>query len=292
MINFSIIIPHKNIPELLERCLASIPQRDDVQVIVVDDGSRVPPKATRKDVKIILTPGQNAGAARNVGIEKACGKWLVFADADDFFLPAVGEMMDKYADSRADIVFFGNTHVDSDTLAPLKETYHAGRIEKFLDTGDQDGLRYGWFVPWGKFIRREVVEANSLKFREVKFANDVLFSTTTGHAARLIEVDPTPVYCHTDRADSLAGAKNVSADSLEVRLGEAMEMARFMKSVGRSGYYDRVVVRIWKRLMRIDHTRGKKLLPALKEFLPARKIATLWLKMVFEPIFVWLRKTF
>ena len=34
---YSIIIPHYNIPDLLRRCLESIPQRDDVQVIVVDD---------------------------------------------------------------------------------------------------------------------------------------------------------------------------------------------------------------------------------------------------------------
>lgn len=39
MINFSIIIPHKDIPDLLQRCLDSIPIRDDVQVIVVDDDS-------------------------------------------------------------------------------------------------------------------------------------------------------------------------------------------------------------------------------------------------------------
>lgn len=39
MYKYSIIIPHYNIPELLQRCLDSIPERDDVQVIVVDDNS-------------------------------------------------------------------------------------------------------------------------------------------------------------------------------------------------------------------------------------------------------------
>lgn len=37
--NYSIIIPHKNIPTLLRRCLDSIPKRNDVQIIVVDDNS-------------------------------------------------------------------------------------------------------------------------------------------------------------------------------------------------------------------------------------------------------------
>ena len=36
---YSIIIPHKDIPCLLQRCLDSIPSRDDVQIIVADDDS-------------------------------------------------------------------------------------------------------------------------------------------------------------------------------------------------------------------------------------------------------------
>ena len=36
---YTIIIPHKNIPLLLQRCLDSVPLRNDVQIIVVDDGS-------------------------------------------------------------------------------------------------------------------------------------------------------------------------------------------------------------------------------------------------------------
>ena len=36
---FTIIIPHKEIPDLLIRCLKSIPVSEDIQVIVVDDNS-------------------------------------------------------------------------------------------------------------------------------------------------------------------------------------------------------------------------------------------------------------
>ena len=35
----SIIIPHYNIPDLLEKLMSSIPKRDDIQIIVVDDHS-------------------------------------------------------------------------------------------------------------------------------------------------------------------------------------------------------------------------------------------------------------
>jgi len=36
---YSIIIPHKNIPELLIRCIESIPSKNDIEIIVVDDNS-------------------------------------------------------------------------------------------------------------------------------------------------------------------------------------------------------------------------------------------------------------
>jgi len=92
-LNYSIIIPHKDIPDLLQRCLDSIPVRDDVEVIVVDDNSdprKVDfehfPQWKGKDYHYFLTKeGKGAGYARNVGLDHAQGRWIIFADADDFF---------------------------------------------------------------------------------------------------------------------------------------------------------------------------------------------------------------
>ena len=39
MYNYTVIIPHKNCPDLLQRALDSIPEKDDIQVIIVDDNS-------------------------------------------------------------------------------------------------------------------------------------------------------------------------------------------------------------------------------------------------------------
>lgn len=59
---YSIIIPHKDIPCLLQRCLDSIPSRDDVQIIVADDDSSPDvvdfahfPGSDRTDVEILFT---------------------------------------------------------------------------------------------------------------------------------------------------------------------------------------------------------------------------------------------
>ena len=90
MITYSLVIPHKNTPKLLQRCLESIPQREDVEVIVVDDNSdeHLKPYVNRHDV-ILLDIGSDwskgAGRARNIGLSQAKGRWVLFADADDYY---------------------------------------------------------------------------------------------------------------------------------------------------------------------------------------------------------------
>ena len=79
---YSIIIPHKNNPDLLTRCLASIPQRDDLQIVVVDDNSdpsivdfdNFPIKNDEKNIVVFDKSGKGAGRARNIGVEKASGE--------------------------------------------------------------------------------------------------------------------------------------------------------------------------------------------------------------------------
>jgi len=85
----SIVIPHLNQPEFLARCLAALaPQVEamqDVEAIVVDNGSRVLPKEVcgRFDwVRMIQEPIPGPGPARNRGIAAAKAQLLAFIDAD------------------------------------------------------------------------------------------------------------------------------------------------------------------------------------------------------------------
>ena len=122
MFNYSIIIPHKNIPSLLRRCLDSIPERDDLEIIVVDDNSKEDTirdlqTIHRNNLQIIYTKeGKGAGYARNVGISKAQGKWILFADADDFFLPNVIEKISPYSDCPQKLILFNSICRFSDDL--------------------------------------------------------------------------------------------------------------------------------------------------------------------------------
>ena len=209
MIIYSIIIPHKNIPELLERCLCSIPQRDDMEVIVVDynsDATKVDfssfPGLNRRDVKVIFSKeGKGAGYCRNIGMDKACGKWLIFADADDLFTVDAFDTFSKFKDSLNDIVFFGFNTLDCITLKP-RESRIPEQVE-FIRTNNINAMLFQTQVPWAKMISSKLIKKYKIRFSETIAANDVMFSIRSSYHADRVEICNKPVYSVTFREGSL-----------------------------------------------------------------------------------------
>ncbi|MBQ2541165.1 MAG: glycosyltransferase family 2 protein [Paludibacteraceae bacterium] len=208
MIRYTVIVPHYESLDVLPRAIESVPERDDVEVLVVDNSPKPIDTTlfrTRKNVRILYSPcGKGAGAARNVGLEHAQGKWLMMLDADDFFVPNAFETIDRYADEEADIVFFHATSCDSDTFVPSQRMDETNRlIDRYLQTGDESALRYGWSSPCAKMIRRDFIKEHGIRFEETHAANDVIFSLQTGHYAKHIAASADTVYCATVRQGSL-----------------------------------------------------------------------------------------
>ena len=197
-ISYSIIIPHYDIPDLLVRCLQSIPVREDVQVIVVDDCSPGGdeyaaryPELKRPFVEFYSTTHRGgAGTARNIGLQHARGHWLVFADADDFFAEDFGRLLDKYKDYAEDLIYFRARSVLSDDIskpaATAKEAVQwlyfgylaaiktqngaamsVGRVSTFLDIYIERDLREGTLT---EKEAQELIDHMTMKFRMVKFA--------------------------------------------------------------------------------------------------------------------------
>lgn len=231
MYNYSIIIPHKNLPKLLQRCLDSIPERDDVETIVVDDNSDPSvvnfekfPGLQRKNVQVVFDKtGLGAGHARNVGLLKASGKWLVFADCDDFFeKDLLDSQMDAFKDDVCDLVFFKINYKDSESLVIANFEHKANSIfDLAKKENDQGYIRYRRNAPWAKFIRRELVETNNVRFDETRWSNDAWFSTRIALLAQNVEYIDSRIYNYTYRNDSLIKASSVEA--LRCRLDVALK---------------------------------------------------------------------
>ena len=226
--NYSVIIPHfsKGGTELLDRAIASVPVREDVEIIVVDN-SPIPIKqdlyANIPNVAIYYSDkSKGAGCARNLGLKTAQGKWLLFMDADDYFTPDAFNSFDQFLITNNDIVFFKPTSVVSGTneLAN-RHLVFCDEIDDYLKTGNEYDLRFREFeVPWAKMFRRAFVLENNINFDEVPASNDVMFSLKTGIAAKNITASKETVYCVTVTKGSITNVKslrNLRSD-FEVRI--------------------------------------------------------------------------
>lgn len=83
----SIIIPTYNRNEKVDRILKELSRQitNEVEVIVVDDCSKIPYKTPFNWVKVINLKENSGGASvpRNIGLDNATGKYIAFIDSDD-----------------------------------------------------------------------------------------------------------------------------------------------------------------------------------------------------------------
>lgn len=239
--NYSIIIPHYNTPNLLQRLLNSIPQRNDLEIIVVDDNSKANtvdfehfPGINRGDVKVVFDKkGGGGGYARNIGLSYATGERVIFADSDDFFNYCFNDILDEYSNSEYDIIYCKANSLDSIYYTNTYRTEHLNSyIDHFFD-GDKTAelnLRYLFGEPWCKIIRSKIITRNNIKFDETSIHNDTTFSYLCGFYAETITVDKRAIYCVTSREGSVS--KQVSEAKKLERISVFSRSYMFFKKHG------------------------------------------------------------
>lgn len=235
---FSIIIPHKDIPDLLMRCLKSIPVSEDIQVIVVDDNSADAdtyleryPELSRPYLEFVrTTKGGGAGYARNVGLEHAKGKWIIFADADDFFVENMSDIIYSYVDSEADVIYFKIKSVLSEdiNIATIRDAHVNKNIDQYLLDGDEWPVRAQMFGPVAKMIKRNLMVKYNIRFDEVMYADDAFGVLQIGYYAVTIRVDDRVLYVVTTRPDSQTYHFCLKPNELRLRAEAAFRMDKFM----------------------------------------------------------------
>lgn len=215
VVKYSIIIPYYNDLDKLKRLLLSIPTKEEIQVIVVDDNSNFNERADTiasdfSSVNFYLNYSgkKGAGASRNIGLKYAKGKWILFADADDYFLEGAFEKVDAYLNSDNDIVYFTPTSIYEDTGEVARRHINYKELIKTYELGKKEDIRYKFYVPWSKMVRRELVDKYKICFDEVIAGNDVNFSLKIGYFSKKIAVSLEEIYCVTMSKGSLTTTKS------------------------------------------------------------------------------------
>lgn len=237
---FSVIIPHHEIPALLQRCLDSIPDVPEVQVIVVDDNSSEQkvdfakfPGHDRKYTKCIFDKeGGGAGHARNIGMRHADGKWLAFADSDDFFTKDAFQILDKHKDDTYDIILFKADSVDSDDYSPSDRHL---QLNEAIDKAQKGSITEKEAVlimpvPWCKIFRRNYIQQKGIVFDETMAANDVMFVTkaTCWAGDEAVTTSSEVLYVVTTRRNSLFDGYRSNPENFLCRLEVQMRRNKFV----------------------------------------------------------------
>lgn len=203
--NYSFVIPYHNNLLLLKRLIDTIPQRADIEVIVVDDNSDADQRAVleRTDCRIIFIDAINskgAGKARNIGMSAASGKWILFADSDDMYEEGFVDVLDRYADAEDIDVLYYDVYYAWD-LKQKKEIWpqeYSRAIRRYLLNKSS---KY-WLLmvkhtiqgPWNFMVRLDYVKKINAKFEEIPKGNDAYFHHYVAMNTNRCEVIPEKVY--------------------------------------------------------------------------------------------------
>lgn len=200
---FSIIIPCYNVSPYLNACLDSILKNQfrDYEIILVNDGSNddtpdICKEYVRMDRRIIYIEKENGGvsSARNIGLDKARGKYILFVDPDDEIKKDALYVLSSHIEQKeSDLVSFGYYEVfpDGRTVSILpkeKYDYHTNKlimqhyfsrligiskqnISRWNGKGDIDPNREKGMV-WKHLFRKDMIDQHHIRFDENIILNE------------------------------------------------------------------------------------------------------------------------
>ena len=219
----SIIMPVYNTEKYLREALDSVLAQTmtDIEVLCVDDGStdsslEILHEYAAKDSRLTVytQDHQFAGAARNLGIKHAAGKYLLFLDSDDIFGPQMVEKSYTRAEeTEADIcVFSGGTfYEDTDEHCPFSKLCRTDLCPETVFSA-KDHPNELFFVstpaPWNKLYRREFIINEGLVFPDIRSCEDLPFVLTAFACAERITLLDEPLLSYRQHSASLEHTQN------------------------------------------------------------------------------------
>ena len=217
--NVSVVLTVYNTEDYLVQCLDSllIQTLRNIEIICIDDASQdnsvaIIRKYQETDNRIkLIELAQNKGAnfARNKALGKACGKYVIILDADDFYEPDFLEKLYNQAQAtKSDITFCGFNLFDNSTNSIRKIAWDIERKilpkEKTFTMSPKLFDLLPSFV-WNQLYRRQFIKENNLRFANISCYTDVYFNKTTLlKAKRIAYVDKKLVYYRVNNSHSIS----------------------------------------------------------------------------------------
>lgn len=188
--NISIIVAVYNVAKYLERGIKQILHQsyNNYEIILVDDGStdgcgEICKKIAEKDRRVRVFQQQNlgSGAARNLGILNAKGKYIWFYDVDDIISPDLINKCVKHIKVDTDVLIFSYTEINqqfkTQNTCKFKDiTYHSNNEIRDNYIEDLSGLKFNNGFVWNKIYNRHFLLSNKILFPDLLIQQDEVFN--------------------------------------------------------------------------------------------------------------------
>lgn len=247
----SIIVPIYNVEEYLRKCIDSILSQTytDFEVLLIDDGStdqcgEICDVYSLKDVRVRVFHKQNGGltSARNYGMERARGKWIMHVDGDDWIEKDILELLlNKVHETHADIAM-------ADFSWDCPNGIFPGR---FYDWGKQgheglcDYIATPWTCLWGSIHRESLYSDFELSSpKGIKYCEDFHLMVRLCFFAKKIVKVSKPLYHYRQRESSIMHNLNKKTEAEE--LWVYRDIIRFFKEHGCYENFKKVMA--WRSL--------------------------------------------
>lgn len=199
MKRISVIVPVYNSMTTLERCLKSIINQKykDIEIILINDGSednslQIIKEYAKKDNRIVIINQNNKGVstARNVGIEKSTGEYIVFIDSDDYLEEdSIEGIVNILNNSNADLYIMpyykeenGKTEIVDYSFLKNKVYDTKEKICKiipnFIGNVDEEGNRIPNIMGsiWSKVFKADIIKKYHIVMNEeIEITEDLNF---------------------------------------------------------------------------------------------------------------------
>lgn len=231
MAKISIIVPVYNTAPYLETCLASLKSQtfSDIEVLLINDGStdeseKICSTFCKADNRFILFTKSNGGlcSARNFGLERAHGDFIMFVDSDDAVSPLfVEKLYRSVLTSNCDMAFSNYIiwnpladHMSFQGASQSKEFSRREMISIILSLEKKTGASGGYM--WNKIFRSNLKPLLFLNHTEGAEDEEILFQILEGLNTNISFV-PDPLYYYRIRKGSLVSRDDFPFYHLETR---------------------------------------------------------------------------
>jgi len=214
----SVVVPFFNVADYIAECLESLRRQtlDDIEVILVDDGSRDATRQIAEEFcridprfRLVVQENQGLGPARNTGVKHSEGEYITFVDSDDLVPRHAYEMMVGSLDETGSSFAAGNARRFDDFGAwsswlhrkIFEESRQATHVMEF------DQLAIDRMV-WNKVFRRSFWDEFGYSFPAIRY-EDYPVTLKAYLDAVTVDILAQPIYYWRERTsgDSITQRK-------------------------------------------------------------------------------------